>query len=111
MTRSEHELQNRRLIEGILANFLGASDSGPVDRYFRPDYIRTVPWRMTAAPGLEAFLAWVKGASPDYIHDLKGIMVDGDYISVHPHTIREPGTLDYSVIDIFRIEDGLIAEY
>ena len=33
------------------------------------------------------------------------------HVVVHAHTIREPGTLGFAVIDIYRVQDGLIAEH
>ena len=37
--------------------------------------------------------------------------VDGDHVTVHYHVRRWPGDLGWAVIDIFRIEDGMIAEH
>jgi predicted SnoaL-like aldol condensation-catalyzing enzyme len=111
MAYTEREQQNLKVVEGMLADVLGPLDSGPVDRYFRADYIQHSPMADDGADALKGFLNWARGASPDYVHDVKRILVDGDYVVVHAHTIRDPGTLGFSVIDIFRIQDGLIAEH
>ena len=37
--------------------------------------------------------------------------VDDDHVIVHYHVRRWPGDTGWAVIDIFRVEDGLIAEH
>jgi predicted SnoaL-like aldol condensation-catalyzing enzyme len=111
MSYTEREQKNLELVEGMLANVLGPLDSAHVDHFFRPDYIQHSPMADDGSAALKAFLDWAKDASPHYVHDVKRIIVDGDYVVVHAHTIREPGTLGFAVIDIFRVQNGLIAEH
>ena len=37
--------------------------------------------------------------------------VDGDYVIAHVHVIIQPGEPGNAVVDIFRIQDGLVAEH
>jgi predicted SnoaL-like aldol condensation-catalyzing enzyme len=39
------------------------------------------------------------------------MFVDRNYVIAHVHVIVQPGDLGSAVVDIFRIEDGLIAEH
>ena len=47
----------------------------------------------------EACLAYVPQARP------------GDYVIVHVHAVREPGTRGNAIIDIFRLENGKVVEH
>ena len=53
----------------------------------------------------------IRERTPDAVHDVKRAFVDGDHVTVHYHVRRWPGDSGWAVIDIFRIEDGLIAEH
>ena len=38
-------------------------------------------------------------------------MADGDFVILHVHAVREPGTKGQAIIDIFRVADGKIVEH
>jgi predicted SnoaL-like aldol condensation-catalyzing enzyme len=60
---------------------------------------------------LKGFLDFIKGQSPEAVHDVKRVFVDGNHVIVHYHVRRWPEDTGWAVIDIFRIESGLIAEH
>jgi predicted SnoaL-like aldol condensation-catalyzing enzyme len=39
------------------------------------------------------------------------VFADGDYVILHVHAVREPGTRGNAIVDIFRLEDGKIVEH
>ncbi len=39
------------------------------------------------------------------------MFADGDYVILHVHAVREPDTRGNAIIDIFKLENGKIAEY
>ena len=41
----------------------------------------------------------------------KAQFADGDYVILHVHAVREPGTLGRAIVDIFRLENGKIVEH
>ena len=61
--------------------------------------------------GLKRFLVMIREQKPQAVHDVKRAFVDGDHVTVHYHVRRWPGDAGWAVIDIFRIQDGLIAEH
>ena len=105
------ELANLALVRRVYDEVLEPLDPGQVDRYFRSDYIQHSPMAETGAAGLKAFLAWAKSVSPDAHHDVKRMFADGDHVIAHVHVVISPGTHGVAVIDIFRVQDGLIAEH
>jgi len=109
--RSEKELANIRLVERVYEEVLGPIDSGAVDGLFDPGYIQHNPSIPTGAASLKAMLDRAKGRYPNAVHIVKRMLADGDLVCAHVHIIFEPGTPGVAAVDIFRIEDGRIAEH
>jgi len=111
MMRSAEEQRNHDLVMGLFAEVLNPLDSSAVDRFIAPDYIQHSRLAVPGRDGLKAFLDWAKGANPDAVHDIKRSFVEGDHVIVHYHVRRTPDDPGLAVVDIFRIENGLIAEH
>ena len=105
------ERANLALVRTVYDEVLEPLDPAQVDRYFRPDYIQHSPMAETGAAGLKAFLVWAKSVSPDAHHHVKRMFADGDHVIAHVHVVITPGTPGVAVVDIFRVQDGLIAEH
>jgi predicted SnoaL-like aldol condensation-catalyzing enzyme len=82
-----------------------------MDEFFASDYIQHNPEVVSGPEGLKVLLDYAKVASPHAEHRIKRIFVDGDYVIAHVHVIIHPGELGRAVVDIFRIQDGKIAEH
>jgi predicted SnoaL-like aldol condensation-catalyzing enzyme len=109
--RTPEEEANLKLVLDMFEQVLNPMDSGAVDRFIAPDYIQH---SQLAAPGrdaLKAFLDMIREQTPEAVHDIKRAFVDGDHVTVHYHVRRWPGDNGWAVIDIFRIENGMIAEH
>lgn len=111
MVRSNSAERHRRLVMDVYEKVLKPLEESRVDEFFRPDYIQHNPMAQTGAQGLKAFLKWAKTVSPSAEHHVKRMFVDGNFVIAHVHVIVQPGDLGSAVVDIFRIEDGQIAEH
>lgn len=111
MARSEAEQRNHDLVMGLFAEVLNPLDSSAVDRFIAPDYIQHSPLAEPGRDALKAFLDFARGQSPDAVHDIKRSFVEGDHVVVHYHVRRTSEDPGLAVMDIFRIENGLIAEH
>lgn len=111
MARTEQEERNLKLVMAMFDHVLKPMDADAVDRYLAPDYIQHNQWVDTGTEPLKAFLRQVRGQTPDAVHDIKRCFADGDHVIVHYHVRRQPGDPGFAVIDIFRVENGLIAEH
>lgn len=112
--RDDHsplEAANLALVRKVYDQVLEPLDAGAVDHYFTPGYIQHSPMAQTGAQGLKDFLNWARDASPEAHHHVKRMFADGDHVIAHVHVVIEPGTAGNAVIDIFRIENGRIAEH
>jgi len=111
MSRTAFEQANLDLVLAMFAQVLNPMDSSAVDRFIAEDYVQH---SQLAEPGREAlkrFLDMIRAQTPDAVHDVKRAFVDGDHVIVHYHVRRWPEDKGWAVIDIFRIENGLIAEH
>jgi len=103
--------RHRQLVMDVYEKVLKPLDESRVDEFFRSDYIQHNPMARSGADGLKAFLRWAKSVSPSAEHHVKRMFVDRNYVIAHVHVVVQPGDLGSAVVDIFRIEDGLIAEH
>lgn len=111
MARTAAEQSHLDLVLAMFDAVLMPMDSGAVDRFIAPDYIQHSPLAAPGRDALKAFLDRIRAETPDAVHDVKRAFVDGDHVTVHYHVRRWAGDAGFAVIDIFRVEDGLIAEH
>jgi predicted SnoaL-like aldol condensation-catalyzing enzyme len=82
-----------------------------VSRYLHSSYRQHNPG---AGDGAAPFIAFAKGflkAYPDLHFDFKRMVAEGDLVVVHSHLTLKPGDRGSAVVDIFRLENGKIAEH
>ncbi len=111
MAHSPQEQANLDHVLAMYRDVLMALDSSRVDDYIRPDYIQH---SSLAEPGVQALKRWLdarRADSPDAVQTIHRSFVDGDHVIVHVHVVRWPGDLGMAVVDIFRMEEGMIAEH
>ena len=111
MSRTLHEERNLKPVQDMFDHVLIPFDADAADRYIAADYIQHNQLVDTGIEPLKAFLRMVRAESPNATHDIKRRFVDGDHVIVHYHVRRWPEDTGWAVIDIFRIENGLIAEH
>jgi predicted SnoaL-like aldol condensation-catalyzing enzyme len=108
---TEQEQANLDHVKGLYANVLMPLDSSRVDDYIRPDYIQH---SSLAEPGVQALKDWLDARaedSPDAVQTIHRMFADGDHVIVHIELHRWKGDPGFAIVDIFRLQDGLIAEH
>jgi predicted SnoaL-like aldol condensation-catalyzing enzyme len=111
MSRTAQEQANHDHVIQMYHKVLMALDSSCVDDYIRPDYIQH---SMLAEPGVQALKDWLDARaadSPDAVQTIHRSFADGDHVIVHVHVSRWKGDPGFAVVDIFRMQDGMIAEH
>ena len=48
---------------------------------------------------------------PNNHSEIKHIFADGDYVIVHDHAVREPGTRRFAIVNIYKLENGKVVEH
>jgi predicted SnoaL-like aldol condensation-catalyzing enzyme len=102
---------NKKTVLALYDAGLNKKDFEEAKKYFGPKYIQHNP---TAADGIEGFGAFVKFLKekfPNSRSEIKRVFADGDYVIVHVHAVREPGTRGAAIMDIFRLENGKVVEH
>jgi predicted SnoaL-like aldol condensation-catalyzing enzyme len=111
MPRDTREQANLDHVLAMYRDVLMALDSTRVDDYILPSYIQH---STLAEPGVQALKDWLdarKADSPDAVQTIHRSFAEGDHVIVHVHVARWPDDPGIAVVDIFRLEDGMIAEH
>ena len=111
MSRTAQEQANLDHVIGLFTQVLNPMDSSAVERFIAPDYIQHSQLAPPGRDALKAFLDMIRTETPQAVHDIKRAFVDGDHVTVHYHVRRWPDDKGWAVIDIFRLEDGMVVEH
>jgi predicted SnoaL-like aldol condensation-catalyzing enzyme len=95
----------------VLKGAFEQGDTDVVDRYVRPDYIQHNPFAPDGAEALKTLGVGFHQQFPDAEYDVKRVISEGDLVVVHSNTVTTPGTRGAAVFDIFRFQNGKIAEH
>lgn len=79
--------------------------------HFGPRYTQHNPNAADGPEGLKAFLGFLREKFPASRSEVKRVFTDGDYVILHVHAVREPGTRGSAIVDIFKLEGGKIVEH
>ncbi|WP_353226794.1 nuclear transport factor 2 family protein [Novosphingobium sp.] len=111
MAHSPVEEANLRHVLAMYQAVLIALDASRVDDFIAPHYVQH---STLAEPGVAALKRWLndrRADSPDARQTIHRAFVDADHVIVHVHVCRWPGDRGLAVVDIFRLEHGMIVEH
>ena len=111
MARTTEEQRNLELVLAMYRDVLIPFDSSKVDRYISPDYVQHSSLAPPGREALKEFLDMIRGQSPDAQTHIKRSFVDGNHVICHTHVIRHAGDPGLAVVDIFRVEGGMLVEH
>jgi predicted SnoaL-like aldol condensation-catalyzing enzyme len=80
-------------------------------QYLGPRYTQHNPTAKDGPEGLKGFLQFLREKFPQAHSDIKRVFADGDFVILHVHAVREPGTRGAAIVDIFKLENGKIVEH
>jgi len=114
---------NRELIEKLINGVFIRHDFSGLDEIMRDDYIQHNSDVPQGKAGFKQFFVTTFKAMPDFKYTIKKIVAEGDAVMAYctssgTHTggvwldITPTGNrLEFDVVDIFRVQDGKIAEH
>lgn len=111
MSRTPQEQLNHDLVLRMFEAVLVPLDSSRVDEFISPDYVQHSQLAPPGRDALKAFLDEVRGQAPEASQTLHRSFVDGDHVILHYHVARSASDPGFAVVDIFRVEDGMIVEH
>jgi predicted SnoaL-like aldol condensation-catalyzing enzyme len=107
---SPQELKNKEIVLDFYQKALNDKDFDAASKYLGK-YIQHNPMAADGPEGLRGFLEYLKKNYPQSKSEIKRVMVDGDYVILRVHAIRQPGDRGSAIVDIFRVEDNKIQEH
>ena len=70
------------------------------------------PTAKDVVEGMQGFINFLKEKFPNNKSEIKRSFAEGNYVIVHVHAVREPGTRGNAIIDIFRLDEkGKVVEH
>lgn len=102
---------NKKNVVEFYEKALNQKDFEAASRYLGPRYTQHNPVAADGPEGLKAFIQFLRDKFPNSRSEIKRVFADGDYVIVHVHAIREPGTRGRAIIDIFKLENGKVVEH
>jgi predicted SnoaL-like aldol condensation-catalyzing enzyme len=104
--------ENKKTIAAFYDAVLNQKDFDKASQYLGPRYTQHNPTAADGPEGLKGFVNnFLKAKFPNNKSEIKRIFADGDYVIVHVHAVREPGTRGNAIVDIFRLENGKVVEH
>ena len=108
---SAKERANLDICTRMYHEMLFRFDARLIDRYIAADYIQHSTAASAGREGLRAFFENRADHFPDVRMAIKASFADGDFTIFHIHTIRHAGDPGLSIVDTFRMEDGMVREH
>ena len=103
--------ENKKTVRALYEAVLNKKDFDEASKYLGSKYIQHNPNAADGPDGLKGFIGFLKDKFPNNRSEIKRIFADGDYVIVHVHAVREPGTSGNAIIDIFKLENGKVVEH
>ncbi len=113
---------NREIIEMLVAEVFNGHSFKMLDQYMQDDYVQHNPDVPQGKAGFKDFFTNTFKSMPDFGYTIKHLVAEGDFVMLHAATtgthtgpwINDKPTgnkIDIDVVDIFRFQDGKIAEH
>jgi predicted SnoaL-like aldol condensation-catalyzing enzyme len=107
---SPKEEANKKLVTEFYERVLNQKDLDAIDRYVGP-YKQHNPMAGDGPEGLKGYIAYLRKSSPQSHSDIRKVFAEGDYVILHVHAVREPGSRGLAIVDIFKVDNGKLVEH
>ena len=102
---------NKKIVTAFYERLINRKDPSAIDEFVGPRYIQHNPNVADGPEGLLAFAREINARYPNMHLELKRAIAEGDLVSVHVHGKQSPDDRGIVSIDIFRLENGKLAEH
>ncbi len=106
----QHETNKKNVAE-FYEQAINRKDFEAASKYLGSRYTQHNPVAADGPEGLKAFIQFLRDKFPGARSEIKRVFADGDYVILHVHAVREPGTRGSAIVDIFKLENGKIVEH
>jgi len=102
------EEQNKIIVRDSFEAVFNQRDLSAFEKYWSPGYIQH---SAHIPPGRAGLKMLVENLPAEVRYDSSIMMAEGDFVMVHGRYSGIPGSPDWIVVDIVRIEDAKLAEH
>jgi predicted SnoaL-like aldol condensation-catalyzing enzyme len=102
---------NKKTVVAFYEKAINQKDFDAASKHLGARYIQHNPVAADGPEGLKGFIGFLRDKFPNSKSEIKRVFAEGDYVILHVHAVREPGTRGRAIIDIFRLENGRIVEH
>ncbi|MCP1767994.1 nuclear transport factor 2 family protein [Bradyrhizobium japonicum] len=105
------EEANRAAVLAFYEKGLNQKDADAALAYVGNRYVQHNPSAPDGPDGFRKFIGFLREKFPNAHSEIKRSFVDGDFVILHVHSVREPGSRGRAIVDIFKLENGKIVEH
>jgi predicted SnoaL-like aldol condensation-catalyzing enzyme len=106
MTAAED--RNKAFVLEAFDTLFNQRDYAAAQRFWSPDYIQH---SAHIAPGRDGLFNLIKASPPDMRYENALIVANDDYVMLHGRFSNVGQPADWIVVDVVRLQDGLLAEH
>jgi len=108
---SDQQATNKKAVVAFYEAGINRKDFAAASQYLGPRYTQHNPNAADGPEGFKRFIEFLREKFPAAHSEIKKVFADGDYVILHVHAVREPGTRGNAIVDIFKLENGKIVEH
>jgi predicted SnoaL-like aldol condensation-catalyzing enzyme len=103
--------QNKKNAVAFEDAALNQKDFDAASKYLGPRYTQHNPTAPDGPEGLKGYIAFLKEKFPQSHSEHKHVFADGDYVIVHDHAVREPGSRGLAIFNLYKFANGKVVEH
>ena len=112
LTDAQKMERNKKNVVEFYNAVLNEKNFEKAKTYVGATYIQDNPIGADGLEGIQGFINFLRERFPNNKSEIKRVFAEGNYVIVHVHAVREPGTLGNAIFDLFRMDDnGKVVEH
>lgn len=109
---SYQQLQhNKEVVKAFYETAINKKDFSTAESYMGSYYKQHNPLAEDGKEGFKKYIDYLRSVYPDSYSDIKRVIAEDNYVTLHVHSVLIPGTRGRAIVDIFRLENGKIVEH
>ncbi len=104
-------MSNKEIIKRVYEVIFNGHNLEAVTDFIREDYIQHNPRVEAGREGFVKFFREMYAKHPDFKINIKHLIAEGDFVVVHTHATGTGAERGAAVVDIYRLENGQLAEH
>jgi predicted SnoaL-like aldol condensation-catalyzing enzyme len=114
MTDAQKMERNKKNVVEFYNAVLNEKNFDKAKTYVGATYIQHNPIGADGLEGIQGFINFLREKFPNNKSEIKRVFAEGNYVIVHVHAVRNPGTDERgnAIFDLFRLDDnGKVLEH